>query len=83
MLITVFNIANADELHFNDGRILTGKILSQEGESVKFSLGRTGTITTEFNRSEIKDIVIKPLPPEEPKKEIPVVAEQKDQSQPV
>jgi len=83
VLIAAFNIANADELHFNDGRILTGKIISQDGECVKFSLGRAGTITTEFRKSDVKDIIIKPLPPEEPKKEIPVIAEQEKPSQPV
>lgn len=82
-LIMAFNIANADELHFNDGRIITGKIIGQDDECVKFSLGRTGTITTEFNKSEIKDIVVKPLPPEEPKKETPVISEQEKLSQPV
>ncbi|HPM43221.1 MAG TPA: hypothetical protein PLV52_05270 [Candidatus Omnitrophota bacterium] len=82
MLMPLQNYAIADELHFNDGRILTGKILSQEGECVKFSLGRTGTITTEFNKSEIKDIIVKPLPPEEPKKEIPVIVEQEKLNQP-
>ncbi len=70
-------------MHFNDGRILTGKIISQDGECVKLSLGRAGTITTEFNKSEIKDIVVKPLPPEEPKKEIPIIAEQEKPIQPV
>jgi len=82
LLAAMFNYAYGDELHFNDGRMLTGKIISQDGECVKFSLGRTGTITTEFKKSDVKDIIIKPLPPEEPKKEIPVVVEREEPIRP-
>jgi len=71
--LIVFNCAYGDEILLNDGRNLTGKIISQDDKEVTFSLGSKGNVSVRFQKSDIKDIIIKPLPLEKAKKETETV----------
>lgn len=59
--LILFNYAYGDDIHLNDGRTLVGKVLDQDDKVVTFALGSKGTVTIKLQKSDIKDIVTKPL----------------------